>query len=484
MTGTTSRNGQRGGWRARAGRWFAALLSLLALGALAPARAEPKPLSKEEQAKIDRTIDKGIAFLKHAQSKKGCWDQGHFEAKYPMGATSMVALALLEAGVPADDPAIQKAADWLRPRLARLDLTYELSLAVLFFDKLGDPQDKGAIRSLALRLIAGQCRTGGWGYRCPTLSPKNEEAFPDLLRRLEGAADGKALPKVPEPFNVLTVFQDPAKLPWREGDPPEPPGRHHGDGGKKDKRLFQGSTDNSNTQFALLALWAARRHDVPVATTLRLAARRFENTQNADGTWPYLYRGRGINEQELGVRCMTTVGLLGLALREGLRAEKDVPAAADAQMLRGLAAVSLYIGEPTGQMRIPLAMKDHYFLWSLANLARLYDLPTIGGKDWYRWGAEILVTNQAPGGHWEDSWGESDGAGGFRTDPYLVYRKYGLSLNTTFALLFLKRSHLLPDLTAKLPCKPEVLEKGIAAALQGRPLPAELAQPEPTPKKP
>ena len=36
-----------------------------------------------------------------------------------------------------------------------------------------------------------------------------------------------------------------------------------------------GRTDNSNTQFALLALWASRRHSVPAARTLNLITRRF-----------------------------------------------------------------------------------------------------------------------------------------------------------------------------------------------------------------
>ncbi len=172
---------------------------------------------------------------------------------------------------------------------------------------------------------------------------------------------------------------------------------------------------------------------------------------------------------------MTTVGLLGLALREGLRPERTTsPAAPDEQVLRGLVAVSLFIGEPTGQMKRPVPMTDLYYLWSLERLAMLYDLPTIGGKDWYRWGAEMLVTNQTHRGEWP-LW---------EAGPCDMNCNYGASLNTAFALLFLKRSQLLPELTAKLPYKPGILEKGVAATLQGGRLPAALAQPEITSKKP
>src|SRR5689334_19244566 len=45
---------------------FAACLGL-ALLAGAPSRAAPKPLTPEEQAKVDRAIEKGIAFLKSTQ---------------------------------------------------------------------------------------------------------------------------------------------------------------------------------------------------------------------------------------------------------------------------------------------------------------------------------------------------------------------------------------------------------------------------------
>ncbi len=450
---------------------------VLAVGMAIPAQAAPLPLSKEEQAKVDRAIAKAVTFLKRMQTKQGFWTPLTGDKNRPVGETVLPALALLEAEVPKDDPAVQRAAAWMRPHLAKLNQTYELSLALLFLDRLGSSQDEAAIRSLALRLVAGQCRTGGWGYRCPTLSPKNEEALPDLLSRWEeAAANKKAPPDVPPPFKVLTVFQDPDELPWLDGDPPMPPRGHHGQSGLSDPRLFLGDTDNSNTLFAILALWAARRHDVPVGTTLRLAARRFENSQNEDGTWYYLHR-RGIAGfvDNRGTRAMTTVGLLGLALREGLRPGKDAPVAApDNQVLRGLAALSRYIDVPTGQMKQSVPMTDLYFLWSLERLAMLYDLPTIGGKDWYRWGAEILVTNQSPRGSWLH----------WKYGPHDLYEDYGATINTSFALLFLKRSHLLKDLTAKLPYKPDVLEKGIAATLQGRRLPTALAPPETTSKKP
>ena len=79
-------------------------------------------------------------------------------------------------------------------------------------------------------------------------------------------------------------------------------------------------------------------------------------------------------------------------------------------------------------------MKNLYFLWSVERVAMLYDLKTIGGKDWYAWGAQILVHNQRAGGEW----------------PSEFYHGHSLPLNTCFALLFLRRSNLVQDLTDNL----------------------------------
>ena len=79
-------------------------------------------------------------------------------------------------------------------------------------------------------------------------------------------------------------------------------------------------------------------------------------------------------------------------------------------------------------------MQNLYFLWSVERVAMLYDLRTIGGKDWYGWGAQILVHNQQPNGAW----------------PTAFYHGNNPPLNTCFALLFLKRSNLVQDLTNNL----------------------------------
>ena len=53
-------------------------------------------------------------------------------------------------------------------------------------------------------------------------------------------------------------------------------------------------SDNSNTQFAILALWIGRRHGVAVTQPLLLAERRFRKTAAENGGWGYGDAGKAI----------------------------------------------------------------------------------------------------------------------------------------------------------------------------------------------
>src|SRR4051812_47099744 len=79
------------------------------------------------------------------------------------------------------------------------------------------------------------------------------------------------------------------------------------------------TTDGSNTQFAILALWAAQRHGVPVKRSLDLIVRRYDTSPNAGGTWGYHYKFGGGAD---GTPSMTGVGLLSLAVGHGLNFEQ------------------------------------------------------------------------------------------------------------------------------------------------------------------
>jgi hypothetical protein len=223
--------------------------------------------------------------------------------------------------------------------------------------------------------------------------------------------------------------------------------------------------DNSNTQFAILGLWVSRRHGLPVDAALGRTERYFRRTQNADAGWGYLPgQGPGPGLGTTSTPPMTCAGLLGLALGYGATGEAvlrtattkaagNVPAKGsgrnpenDRAVKAGLALLATAVGVPTGKKfgpRLPLGLRpevldpvprgtlDYYFLWSLERVAVIYDLKTLGKKDWYAWGAELLLEHQDAAGSWTGRYAQG-------------------GVDTCFALLFLRRANPASDLTNAL----------------------------------
>jgi hypothetical protein len=404
-------------------------------------------LSPEEQAQVDKAIDRGIAYLLSVQNPDGSWTAtGETLPNHTDGITALVGVTLLECGVKKDTAAVQKAAAYLRGREKsdkKLANTYEISLAVLFFDLLDDPPDRDVFPRLALRLVAGQTRTGGWNYECPVLSDADAQALTALLEGSKQTitidlTNARVTPKAVDPTKLSVKGGGAApegltRLPVWSGDFPSPPGV---------------DSDNSNTQFAALALWAAKTRGVPVERTLARLVQRFHNTQNPEGTWGYEADGgrKATTGDGQVPTTMTCAGLLGLAVGQGLVSEahtKSSPARKaaheDPAIKRGLDFLARQVGEAhkpwENASGVPLV--NLYYLWSLERMGVIFGLDKIGGKDWYGWGAEILVAHQTIDGN-KGSW--------------QIGNYYGQhpTTNTCFALLFLKRANLAKDLTDKL----------------------------------
>jgi hypothetical protein len=378
-----------------------------------PAPPPPLPpgrisVSTAEQRRIDAAVAAGAWYLRSTQVGNGSWD-----TNLVVGYAALAGLALLECGIPPTDPCLQRAAQCVRQQVLYLGNTYDTyqrALAILFLDrfqedKLGNLGDRELIQYLALCIMAAQHPTeGAWHYSCPVL---DRAQVPDLLRLLDD--------------KLVTLDR------WRQD-------------ALKGASFDTQGWDNSNTQFAILALWAAQRHGVPIGKSIALAEKHFRSTQlpsgpdptgnnlNLDGSW---YYDGGQNSSRWP--SMTCAGLLALAEGHATTdadklGERKRPLD-DPAIRRALAMLAQEIDRP-GEVRPP----DLYFLWSLERVGVLYDLPKIGDKDWYTWGYKTLLTHQLTDGSWR--------IGAF----------YGNNpiLNTAFALLFLKQANLTQDLTNKL----------------------------------
>ena len=409
-------------------------------------------LSREEQEKVNSAIDAGVRNLKGKQEANGSWPEPELK-----NYSGLPGLVLLECGVPATDAAVVKAAENVRLRIPTMDDTYQISITLLFLDRLGNPDDRSAIQSLALRLVACQSPVGGWGYAaCRSLPPQNEADFlkalvltrpknnyelfvvgpdhrlhPGLLGAKPALVPGIRLdPDVPfrnAELRLLIaglpgIYQQSPSLQLPSTIPPNPP--------------EPDNIDNSNTQFAMLALLAAARHDVPIERSLSLAFRRFRRLQDpVTGGWKY----SSAPDKSI-TPSMTCAGLLGLAVGRGLlaTAKPGIPGMKfldDPGVQAGLRKAGASIGRPLdGMTRGGTAeSKDVslYYLWSLERVGVIYNLPKIDGKDWYAWGVGLLLKGQKPDGSWY--YGNFFGSSN--------------TVDTCLALLFLKRANLAKELT-------------------------------------
>lgn len=434
-------------------------------GTASPAGAVAKPVVYEyprTDARIANAVRRGLAYLKKVED-------------FRVGGRALAGLTLLSCGVDAKDPAVVRMAKSVRAGLPQLTATYELSLCLLFLDKLGDAKDRKWIRRIALQLIAGQGALGGWNYQSPILSAAQEKAIIDHLKIPVRPAAGEVFsPRLADDVRTLPGLQ------FRPGQ----------------QLRFQptGWEDNSLTQFVILSLWRARDYGIPVQRSLAMVEARFRASQFADGSWAYKWNPAA---GAFRADSMTCAGLLGLAVGNGfqqlllerptsmekkqlVKGRPPQRPVGDAAVEKGLLFLSQRIGGAglkqavadkvqanvqlvalqqklalAGIAERPLILKqiqemlkqqdsiqtggtilganargDLYFLWSVERVAVAYDLRTIGGKDWYAWGAPLILAHQQLDGSWSDF---------FPGVP-----------DTCFALLFLNRANVVQDLTRQL----------------------------------
>lgn len=211
-----------------------------------------------------------------------------------------------------------------------------------------------------------------------------------------------------------------------------------------------GEGDNSNAQFALLALHEAERVGVSADDrTWRLAKKYWEDCQNKDGSWGY-------NKQSpAGTGSMTCAGITSLVIAADRIQSPDArvsgdhieccmtPEAGDASRIEnGLQwlgrnySVALNPGTNSSTWHL-------YYLYGLERAGRLtaqrfLTLPKKGGEatraDWYREGADWLIDKQ-------------EGLSGFWTGT--GHSEDDKLIGTSFALLFLSKGRW-PVLLGKL----------------------------------
>jgi hypothetical protein len=309
---------------------------------------------------VRESIRRGVDYLLSQQSGRGTWDDLN---EYPGGVTALCTLALLNAGVEPSHPKIQKSLAYLRN--LRSEKTYTVALQTMALCEAEPVKDLALIQTNARWLSRVQItqgpKAGAWSY------PLGE-----------------------------------------------------GVGG-----------DNSNSQFAVLALHEAERVGAKVDLAVwQLADEYWRKCQNPDGSWGYLAEGAP------GSGSMTCAGIgawiicsgkVAAAAAEinGNTVQCCLPPAQNDVLERAL----VWLGRNFSVRRNPgqpgAGSQWHlYYLYGLERVGRLSARRFIGDHDWYREGAEYLISRQDAFSH------EWLGEGHSEDNPHVA---------TSLSLLFLSK---------------------------------------------
>jgi hypothetical protein len=309
---------------------------------------------------VRESIRQGVDYLLNEQSGRGTWDD---MTDYPGGVTALCTLALLNAGVEPSHPKVKKSLEYLRT--LQPNKTYTVALQTMALCE-GEPlKDIAIIQKNAIWLSRVQItqgpRAGSWSY------PLGE-----------------------------------------------------GVGG-----------DNSNSQFAVLALHEAQRVGAKVDPAVwQLAAEYWKDCQNPDGSWGYQ------PDNVPGSGSMTCAGIgawiicsekvaAAAAKADGNGVQCCLPPEKNDVLERAL----VWLGRNFSVRRNPgqpgAATQWHfYYLYGLERVGRLSARRFIGDHDWYRAGAEYLISRQDAFSH------EWLGEGHSEDNPHVA---------TSLALLFLSK---------------------------------------------
>ncbi len=328
------------------------------------------------QRQIDAAIDRGVAYLQKIQQKDGRWPyqraRGLEMVAGTGGLTALCLYALAASQVPAPDPSIRRGLSWIKKnplpfRRSASWATYSASLLVLALTRIDADKHKKRIAELAGLIAAGQLGSDHWTY------------------------------------NLASGATGPARKGGRGGG---------GKRGGRGRGRSAGPGDNSNSQFAVLALWAAEAlAGAPIANkTWKRIRDAYKTTQHKDGGWSYRPTMRMHASPSMTAAGLVSYVYAFAALAGGHR---HLPSARAKKISKkGLQRF----------LSLPRNFNNYYFAYSLERVGTVLDVPL---SDWYIDGARTLIHSQSADGHWGGKAGHGDGAGAY---------------DTALALLFLSRA--------------------------------------------
>ncbi|MBI4711869.1 MAG: terpene cyclase/mutase family protein [Planctomycetes bacterium] len=351
---------------------------------------------------VNAAIDNGVAYLLGKNISASSRE------------LELVALTLLHCDVKPTDPKLKAL---LEKVVAKpLIQTYHVGLKAMVLESCDRIKYQPEIADCAQALVNWQSVDGRWSYVAQYRKDKDVKPL-----KIKGT---------PRMIEVVTdKFQADANTPAAPAG-----GDRQMENGYEVKRnnpKRPSGGDNSNTQFALLGLRAAARAGVTIPKeTWQDAQQWLLDTQSDNGGWSYQGGSASYGS-------MTCAGVCGLAITKCYLGEDFQN---DPDIIKGLDWLANNLEFSFNPSYG--ATWHYYWIYGVERVGAVLGLDNIGGIDWYKGGADYLLTAQNPkdgqpagspvypvGALMRSSWNDPlDTAGG------------GVVVNTCFALLFLKKA--------------------------------------------
>ncbi|MDR3634822.1 MAG: DUF4159 domain-containing protein [Isosphaeraceae bacterium] len=309
--------------------WSLAFALLASVSLVRPAHGA---VTREE---VERAIRDGVKYLLDLQRDDGSWADIDNEAH--TGTTSLVTLALLTAGEPANSPKITRSLNYLRNfGPDQLKSTYAIALQTMVF-----------------------CAADPVRYRVQIAGNVN----------------------------------------WLEDAQIKPNDRVNWPGSWSYSGFKNRHGDNSNSQYALLGLHAATEVGIPVRPEVWTLSRQYwERSQHGDGSWAYTPDAAASATASMtcaGISSLIITGLKRFQGQEFLQGDviRDCGRGGmNVNLQRGVdwLAARFFVGQNFGNNQ----QWKYYYLYGLERAGRLSGQRFFGEHDWYREGAELLVHEQ------------------------------------------------------------------------------------------
>jgi hypothetical protein len=123
-----------------------------------PSSVLAQDVQRVTSQQVEAAVGKGVVFLRSKQGSNGAWAQSG-----PLGGTTaLCTLALLHAGVPADDPVIQRSLNYLKT--VPVERTYVVALLCQVYTATGSKQYTRPLAGATKWLSEAQNLNGMWTY--------------------------------------------------------------------------------------------------------------------------------------------------------------------------------------------------------------------------------------------------------------------------------------------------------------------------------